>query len=181
MVNRWRHNKKKSLDIEFSFSARLPAGARRRRSLLLSLHHGDLAFSNPNITKAEAAAIREKSDRTAKRVRVTNVVYLREPDGISNDDGASQNGSSAKSAVPARTHTGVSAYRSETGRTHEASSCARPGWPLWNRLGRGLAPQTFSHDAHGVGVSMCSDVRRGSQETTTKPSYDPYRGAACTT
>ncbi len=71
-------------DIEFSCSGTIArwvkAGAEACYVLCTS---GDVGIIDPHITKAEATAIREaEQTAAAKVVGVTNVVYLREPDGM---------------------------------------------------------------------------------------------------
>ncbi len=71
-------------DIEFACAGTLTAWARKgaRVSYVLCTS-GDVGIARPGMTKQEAAAIREKEQRTAADiVGATEVVFLREPDGM---------------------------------------------------------------------------------------------------
>ncbi len=71
-------------DIEFSCSGTIARWVQEGAEACYVLcTSGDVGILDPKITKAEAAAIREaEQTAAAKVVGVTNVVYLREPDGM---------------------------------------------------------------------------------------------------
>src|SRR5689334_2746522 len=71
-------------DIEFSCSGTVARWVKEGADVCYVLcTSGDVGIIDPNITKAEATAIREaEQTAAAKVVGVTNVVYLREPDGM---------------------------------------------------------------------------------------------------
>ena len=71
-------------DIEFSCSGTIARWVKEGAEVCYVLvTSGDVGIIDPNITKAEATAIREaEQTAAAKVVGVTNVIYLREPDGM---------------------------------------------------------------------------------------------------
>ena len=71
-------------DIEFSCSGTIARWVKEGAEVCYVLcTSGDVGILDPNITKQEAAAIREAEQTTAAAVvGVTIVVYLREPDGM---------------------------------------------------------------------------------------------------
>jgi LmbE family N-acetylglucosaminyl deacetylase len=71
-------------DIEFSCAGTIARWVKQGADVCYVLcTSGDVGIIDPHITKDEAAAIREREQTAAaKVVGVTNVVYLREPDGM---------------------------------------------------------------------------------------------------
>jgi LmbE family N-acetylglucosaminyl deacetylase len=71
-------------DIEFSCSGTIARWVKEGAEVCYVLcTSGDVGIIDPNITKEEAAAIREAEQvAAAKVVGVNNVVFLREPDGM---------------------------------------------------------------------------------------------------
>src|SRR5436190_10987160 len=71
-------------DIEFSCSGTIARWVKEGAEVAYVLcTSGDVGIIDPNITKAEATAIREREQTAAAAVvGVHNVIYLREPDGM---------------------------------------------------------------------------------------------------
>jgi LmbE family N-acetylglucosaminyl deacetylase len=71
-------------DIEFSCAGTIARWVKEGAEVCYVLcTSGDVGIIDPHITKAEAAALRESEQTAAAAaVGVTNVVYLREPDGM---------------------------------------------------------------------------------------------------
>jgi LmbE family N-acetylglucosaminyl deacetylase len=71
-------------DIEFSCAGTIARWVREGAEVCYVLcTSGDVGIIDPHITKPEAAALREAEQTAAAAVvGVTNVVYLREPDGM---------------------------------------------------------------------------------------------------
>ncbi len=71
-------------DIEFSCSGTIARWVKQGAEVCYVLcTSGDVGIAEPGMTKAQAAAIREQEQTAAAAVvGVTNVVYLREPDGM---------------------------------------------------------------------------------------------------
>lgn len=71
-------------DIEFSCSGTIARWVKQGAEVCYVLcTSGDVGIAEPGMTKAQAASIREQEQTAAAAVvGVTNVVYLREPDGM---------------------------------------------------------------------------------------------------
>ncbi len=71
-------------DIEFSCAGTIARWVQEGAEVCYVLcTSGDVGINNPNVSKEEAVRIREAEQTEAARVvGVTNVVYLREPDGM---------------------------------------------------------------------------------------------------